>query len=77
VRLTRKEGWTRKVNTNYLSERKASAYLNVSRPTLRKYRRQGILNAVDMGYVVLFTKAELDRFSAAYEVRQGKPISRK
>jgi hypothetical protein len=58
----------------YLSERKAATALGISRVALRKYRKQGLIKPLVIGYAVLYSKPELEAWQAKYVVQPGKPL---
>jgi predicted site-specific integrase-resolvase len=60
--------------SEYLSERKAAAMLGISRVALRKYRKQGLIKPLVIGYAVLYSQSALNEWQAKYIVQPGKPI---
>jgi hypothetical protein len=58
----------------FLSERKTAIRLGISRMSLRKYRRAGIIKPLAIEYAVLYPFSEIESFMARYVVRKGKSL---
>jgi len=49
-------------NSEWLNEKEARQYLKVSKSTLQKYRRDGIVPFSQVGRKIMFKKEDLDAF---------------
>ncbi len=54
------------MSETFLSESKAHRYLGVNKETLRRHRQKGNINAVDAGFMWLFSKSALDAWKEKY-----------
>lgn len=56
------------------TERKAAVELQISRMSLRKYRKAGVINPIVTHFTVLYSADSLNEFKARYIVRKGKSL---
>jgi DNA-binding transcriptional MerR regulator len=56
---------------NFISEREAAILTGVSRPTLRRYRKMGVLSPIKTKHALLYSKLELEIFALRFEARRN------
>lgn len=62
-------------NVNFLSERRAAAFLKISKTTLRRYRNAGLFQPIPKGNKLLYPVFELQEFQDKYKVRRGHSLA--
>lgn len=63
--------------SQFLTQNKAAEFLGINIQTLRKYKRKGIFNPIELPQLILYPIHELEDFKESYQVRQGKKLSQK